>query len=101
MATATLTANATTNVDIGDSATHHGVIVKYACRRGTEYQAGQVMVLNEDGITTDFSWDYFSDDVGLTITSDINAGDIRLVCAVDNSSANNVTLNYNVTRIDL
>lgn len=101
MATETLTANNTTYVDIGDSATHHGVIIKYACTRGTDYQAGQVMVLNEDGTTTDYSWDYFSDDVGLSLSSDINAGDIRLVCAVDNASANNITFRYNVSRIDL
>jgi hypothetical protein len=101
MASATLLANNTTNVDIGDSVTHHGVIIKYACTRGTDYQAGQVMVLNEDGTTTDYSWDYFGDDVGLTVSSDINAGDIRLVCAVDNSSANNIAFHYNVTRIDL
>lgn len=96
----TLTANATTNIDIGDVATHHGVVVKYAATRGALYRAGQVTVLNK-GATVDYSPDYFADAMGLTITADINGADIRLNCVVDNASATDITFNYNISRIDL
>lgn len=100
MAHSTLADNAVTNIDIGDVATHIGVIVKFACYRGTDYQAGQVSVLNETA-TADYNEDHFGTDIGLALTADISGADIRLVCTVDNSSANDVEFYYNITRIDL
>lgn len=95
-----LTANATTYINVGNINSHHGILIKYACSRGTDDRAGQISILN-DGIPSDDGGDWFSDEMGLTLGSDINGNDIRLVCAVDNSSANDITFNYNRIRINL
>jgi hypothetical protein len=96
---ATLPDNATTNVNVGVTTTDHAVIVVYAATRGTLYQAGKVTVLNEDNVNVDYNNDLFSDDIGMTIAADISGTNIRLNIAVDNSSADDVTFDYNITTI--
>jgi len=97
---ATLNSNATTNTTVGTIAADHGILLNYVAIRGALYQGGQVYLLN-DGGTGDYNWDYFSDDVGMTLSGDISGANIRLIAVVDNSVATNVSLHYNLTKISL
>ena len=97
---ATLNSSATTNTNVGLTASDHGVFVNYVAIRGALYQGGQVYLLN-DGATGDYNWDYFSDDVGMTLSGDVSGANIRLIAVVDNSVITNVELYYNLTKISL
>ena len=96
---ATLSDNATTDINVGAIATDHAVIIVYAATRGTLYQAGKITVLNEDNVNVDYNNDWFSDDIGITVAADISGANIRLNIAVDNSTADDVEFDYNITTI--
>lgn len=99
---ATLTANATTNVTIGDTDTDRAIFVKYGLRRGTIFQAGEIVVLSRNTTVDAPSWEVMAgDDAGLSMTADISGDDIRLNMTVDNSSATNITFDYSLTVITL
>lgn len=96
----TLTRNTTNNIIVGTVVNDHGIVISYALSRNALYQAGQITILSKVATEEcDSSW--FGDDVGMTIAADINAGNIRLNLAVDNSIAFNITFNYNITKITL
>lgn len=103
MATTHLTFNhsVTTNNNIAVALNYHGLIISYACSRGTDYQAGQMTILKTGAATVDYNSDWFGDDVGLTLTSDISGNYIRLIAEVDASSGDNITFNYNLTTISV
>ena len=96
----TLTANATTNINVGTVATDHGVIINYSLSRDTLYAAGHILVLNKTA-SVEYDHDWFGDDAGLTVAADIDTGNLRLNMTVDNSDANDITFNYNKTAITL
>ena len=97
---ASLAANATTNINVGDVTLDHGIVISYACTRGALFQAGQITILSEVA-AVDYNNDWFSDDVGLTVGADVSGNNMRLNMAVDNSSGTAITFNYNVTKITL
>jgi hypothetical protein len=97
---ATFSDNATTNTNVGDITTDHGLTINYGASRGTDYQAGTISILSKVA-TVDWNWSYFATDIGMTLTTDISGNNIRLVAVVDNSSVNDVIFNYNITIITL
>lgn len=99
----TLTANATTNVTIGNKTTDLGVIVKYALTRGTIFQMGEIKVLSRSTTVDVPSWIVdLGDDAGITsVAANISGDNIRIAIAVDNSSATNITFRYNLDIITL
>jgi hypothetical protein len=97
---ATLTANATTNIVIGDTDTDRAIFIKYGLVRGTIFQAGQIVVLSRGATVDEPSWVIdIGDDAGLTMTADISGDDIRLNMTVDNSVVTNITFDYTLTVI--
>jgi hypothetical protein len=54
---------------------------------------GTVFIL-VTGSTTDYTWIYQDDDIGLTITTTLNVNTIVMVCTVDASSVNDVEFDY-------
>ena len=102
----TLTHNATTNITVGDVATDQVIVIKYGAQRwyglilGTYYQAGELKILSRVA-TSELSWDYFGDDIGMSLATTVNAGNIRLNVTVDNSVATDVYFNYNILILTL
>jgi len=94
---ATLTANATTNIVIGDTDTDRAIFVKYGLWRGAIFQAGQIVVLSRGATVDAPSWIVdIGDDAGLSVAADISGDDIRLNMTVDNSLVTNITFDYNL-----
>lgn len=98
----TLPHSALTNVNVGDAFTDHGIIITWMASRGVLRRAGRFSILSK-GIADapDYNPDSFGDDVGLSLSADLNAGSLRLNCTVDNASADDITLNYNLAIIAL
>ena len=97
---ATLTANTTTNIVIGDTDTDRAIFVKYGLRRGAIFQAGQIVVLSRGATVDTPSWVVdIGDDAGLSVAADISGDDIRLNMTVDNSLVTNITFDYTLTVI--
>jgi hypothetical protein len=89
----TLSDSAVTNINVGNKTTDIAIIIEYAATRGSTYQMGTVFIL-VTGSTTDNTWIYQDDDIGLTITTTLNVNTIVMVCTVDASSVNNVEFDY-------
>ena len=97
----TLTANATTDIVVGSILTDAAIIVNYTALRGSDHQMGTVMILNKGGASTEEIVDWFDTDIGLSFDSSINGNDIELNCTVDNSSVDDVELDYILELITL
>ena len=95
----TFTDNATDQVDVGNVGVDIAVLVTYCATRGATYQMGSIFILN-DGVP-DYNWDYFGDDIGMTLSASVDATDIFLEVTVDNSSADDVDFDYIIERITL
>lgn len=95
----TFSDNATDQVDVGNVATDLAILITYCATRGATYQMGSIFILN-DGVP-DYSWDYFGDDIGMTLSASVDAADIFLDVTVDNSSADDVEFDYITERITL
>lgn len=100
---ATLPYNQLSNVIVGVAATDIGVIIDYACSRGTLYEAGVIKVLNRSG-SIEIYYKSFGDDVGMSdpsspITGDVSGGNIRLNITVNNDMSYDVLFNYNIVPI--
>ena len=93
------TDNAIDQVDVGNVATDLAVLITYCAARGAEYQMGSIFILN-DGVP-DYDWDYFGDDIGMTLSASVDATDIFLDVTVDNSSVDDVDFDYIIERITL
>lgn len=96
----TLEENEATDIVVGDSTTDIAVIVNYCADRGTDSQMGAVFILN-NSVDTDQTWEYQNDDIGITITSSLDAGDIIMTVTVDNSSVDSVIFDYIIELITL
>ena len=95
----TLDPGHTSYLDVGNTAADIAVLVTYCATRGITYQMGSIFILN-DGVP-DYSWDYFGDDIGMTLSASVDAADIFLDVTVDNSSADDVEFDYITERITL
>jgi hypothetical protein len=96
----TLTVNNTTVLDVGNTATDMVVFIEYAASRGANYQMGSITILNK-GLTTESTWNYFGDDIGLSLSGGIVGGDIVLNCYVDDSSIIGVEFNFTIEIVTL
>lgn len=95
----TFVADATDQVDVGNVGVDIAVLITYCATRGTTYQMGSIFILN-DGVP-DYNWDYFGDDIGMTLSASVDATDIFLEIDVDNSSVDDVDFDYIIERITL
>ena len=95
---ATITNNATTNVQIGDSVQNNSIVIDYTATRGDSIQYGQLTVVNKmaKGLVLTQSTPVGSN-AGLTFTvSYITPHKINLAIAATNTVAG--TFQYNATR---
>jgi hypothetical protein len=84
---------AITNIIVGNLFTDCAVIVDYAADRGSAHQMGTVFIINKNPIT-DQQLEYYGDNVGITITSFLSGGNIIMSVNVDNTSPEDVLMNY-------
>jgi len=98
-----LSAGATNYIDTLVDSTVYGVIkIEYLAKRGTRtYRSGLLTVMYDSAqvVWNDF-WDVTSsdaDDLGLTLTAQLSGSNIQLICTVDGSDANDITLNWKIT----
>jgi uncharacterized repeat protein (TIGR02059 family) len=93
-----LTHNSIKQIIIGNAETDIGIVINYSAIRGALKQVGEIEILiaYQDYVfaTPSTIWNF--DDLGLTFTADVSGTNIRLQAIVDNSSANDVTINYNI-----
>jgi hypothetical protein len=95
MKTATLNNNATTFVDLVDFANFKKAIVTYTNTRGVNVDSGDISIFKDGAIINDDGGFISPNETGLTITSNLNNGKVRLSCVLDNSGGN-ATLSYSV-----
>lgn len=97
----TLPDNATTGVDLGSALVVESIIISYSATRGSDRQYGEIVILSPytDVVETPpyHMWDF--DDIGMTCTASLNAGQIRLNFVVDSSSANDIDFDYLIEKI--
>lgn len=103
---ATLIADSTTNIVVGDSATDRVIIVNYGLDRNYgfldhRYQEGEIRILNKGTALGEPSWDYYGDDVELSIAVDFLVTNIRLKMTVANAAAPDINFRYNVLTITI
>lgn len=84
---------AITNIVVGNLYTDCAVIVDYAADRGSSHQMGTVFIINKNPIT-DQQLEYYGDNVGITITTFLSGGNIIMSVNVDNTSPEDVLMNY-------
>jgi hypothetical protein len=96
----TLTVNNNTVLDVGNTATDMVVFIEYAANRGTNYQMGTIIILS-NGLITESTWNYFGDDIGLSLSGGIVEGDIVLNCYVDDSSVLGAEFNFIIEIVTL
>jgi len=94
----TLPSNSTTDTSVGTIAIDVGVIVTYSATRGTSDQMGTCFITK---LATDWDWDYFGADIGLTLSGFASGGHIMLRCVVDNSSVDAVDFDCIIELITL
>lgn len=95
----TLTANATTAMTVGNKTMHESVIVRYSCKRGSNFQAGKVILTNLAS-SVDVDYQVTGNDIGLTFTGTFSGNNILLNGVLDNS-ASDVIFNYRIETINL
>jgi energy-converting hydrogenase Eha subunit A len=96
---ATLTDNATTNVQIGDSLQNRSITIEYTAKRGADYEKGTLQILNQmDALVLSESTP-IGDDVGLSFAvSFIAPRKINLACTAT-STGTPITFSYNASRV--
>jgi hypothetical protein len=77
----------TTNIVVGNTTDHRGIVIMYTLTRGSTYQTGEITLLN-DGGTMDLQRDYIGDPMGETIASDIDGANIRLNVTLTSTGTN-------------
>ena len=93
-----LTAGSTTDTSVGTVATDIGVIITYGAARGASDQMGTCFITK---LATDWDWDYFGTDIGLTLSGFASGGHIMLRCVVDASSVDAVDFDCIIELITL
>lgn len=95
---ATLTANAQTDIVVGNSTYDSTIIIYYSAIRGILQQIGTITVHSPavDSVETYPLHEYDYDDVGMTAMVSLSGTDITLELTVDDSSATDVTFDYAV-----
>jgi hypothetical protein len=98
---ATLPDNATTNIVVGNVLTDTGVILKIVARRGSLNCIGTIRVVSPftDYVHPTPVVNLNPVDCGMTITADYSGTDIRLIVAVDATSTDDVTFDYNLEKV--
>ena len=96
-----LTANAATEIVVGNSTLDDIIVINYSCTRGDLAESGRIWVIND---TDEPEPSYLSnfDDCGLWDTAPVmsyDGTDIVLTITVNNDSATDVTFNYQLTTI--
>lgn len=93
----------TSYIDTLVDSTVFGVVkIEYLAKRGTRtYRSGLLTVMYDSAqvVWNDF-WDVTSsdaDDLGLTLTAQLSGSNIQLICTVDGSDANDITLTWKIT----
>lgn len=98
----TLTANTSTSISVGLASKHSRIDLFCKATRGELEAVGKITVqsVHTDSVeeTPAYSLDF--DDVGITsITASLDGDNILLSIAVDNSSENDITFDYNIKKI--
>jgi hypothetical protein len=100
----TCTANTTEYIILGSSTTYHGFMLSYVLYRGSRIRSNNINVIHDgvDVTVTDAVGikipDTEGETCGVTITGRINAGNVELIIAVDNSDAIDATFIYTLQK---
>ena len=96
-----LTANAATEIVVGNSTLDDSIVINYSCTRGALAETGRIWVIN-DTDEPEPAYNTYFDDCGLFDTPpamSYDGTDIVLTITVNDDSANDVVFNYQLTTI--
>lgn len=85
--------NYISNINVGKAEEDLVLLVNYTARRGTQHQMGSIFILNK-GATAEHLFEFFGEDIGLYFSAQINSGNIILIATVDNSTEQNIVMDY-------
>lgn len=94
------TYNSTTNINIGDTG-DYSLLIHYTAYRTisavVEYQSGTINILyNPSTADIYYTSDYIGEDISISITADVDSGNLRLNIIVDDTNTNNAYFAYRI-----
>jgi hypothetical protein len=97
----TFTRNTVTNIIVGDATTDVSIIINYIGRRGSYSCIGRIIIScpYTDYIESIPYNRFDGQDIGLTVTCDINGTDIRLIAIVNDILPHDILFDYNIEYI--